>query len=200
MEQRGGNGVFFKSLKKTTTNKSINSFLHLGQISRSHGLRGEVFISLPFRDSDLPNRLLNKKIQIQKDENILDVEVLQIRWHKQGLIAQLEGIDSIEQVKTFVGAQVFAPKNLFISASGENMYLCEIEGFEIWDKSRSFIGIVSGFSSNGAQDLLQIQTNNKISNVFEVPFIEPLVTEVDFKAKKILTDLPFEWPGLDDKH
>ncbi len=197
MELRGGKDVFFKLLK-TTTNKS--AFLHLGHISRSHGINGEVFISLLCMDPVLPDKLKNQKIQLQKNNSIiLNTKVLQVSCHKTGLIAQLEGVQSIEQVKDLVGSSVFAPKNLFVSTSGQNMYLCEIEGFEVHDKSRNFLGKVMSFSSNGAQDLLKIQKGDKVSNIFEVPFIEPLITEVDSKTKKIFTDLPSEWPDLDDE-
>ena len=185
--------------KKTTTNKS--AFLHLGYITRSHGVNGEVFIALLCAESSLSTKLVSRKIQIRKNNDIiLSTSIFRIRCHKAGLIAQLEGIQSIEQVKNLIRASVFAPRDLFVSSSGQNMYLCEVEGFELHDKSRNFIGTVLGFSSNGAQDLLRIQKNNKESDLFEVPFIQPLITEVDFKTKKIITDLPFEWPGLDDEH
>ena len=197
MELRGGKDVFFKLLK-TTTNKS--AFLHLGHISRSHGINGEVFISLLCIDSTLPDRLINKNIQIQKNDSIiLNTKVLQVSCHKSGLIAKLEGIQSIEQVKNLVDFSVLAPKNLFVSASGQSIYLCEVDGFEVHDKSRNFLGKVMSFSSNGAQDLLKIQKGDTVSDVFEVPFIEPLITEVDFKTKKIFTALPSEWPDLDDE-
>lgn len=199
MEPRGDKGVSFKSLKKKTTNKSV--FLHLGYITRSHGVNGEVFIALLCVESSLSTKLVSRKLQIRKNnEIILNTGIVRVRCHKNGLIAQLEGIQSIEQVKDLIGASVFVPRSLFVSSSGQNIYLCEVEGFELHDKNRSFIGTVLGFSSNGAQDLLRIQKNNKESDLFEVPFIEPLITEVDFKTKKIFADLPFEWPGLDDDH
>ena len=196
MEPKGGKGVSFKSLKKKTNN---SDFLHLGYITRSHGVKGEVFIALLCEESSLSNKLVNKKISIRKNNTtVLNANILQIRCHKAGLIAQLEGIQKIEQVKDFIGASVFAPKSLFVSTPGQNIYLCEVEGFELHDKNRSFIGTVSGFSSNGSQDLLRIQKKQKESEVFEISFCHPLIIEVDFKAKKIFTDLPFEWPGLDD--
>ena len=197
MEPKGGKGVSFKSLKKKTTNNS--DFLHLGYITRSHGVKGEVFIALLCEESSLSNKLISQKISIRKNNTtVLSANILQVRCHKAGLIAQLEGVHKIEQVKDLIGASVFVPKSLFVSTPGQNIYLCEVEGFELHDKNRSFIGTVSGFFSSGSQDLLRIQKKQKKLGLFEIPFHQPLIVEVDFKAKKIFTDLPFEWPGLDD--
>jgi 16S rRNA processing protein RimM len=49
------------------------------------------------------------------------------------------------------------------------------------------LGKIVGFSTNNAQDLLQV-SDGKIS--FYVPFIEAFVKKIDYKTRQIYLDLP----------
>ena len=57
--------------------------------------------------------------------------------HKQGLILKLEGISTFQQALVLKKAFVFVPKKLFHSTKGDNIYLCEVLNFKVFNVSKS---------------------------------------------------------------
>ena len=113
------------------------------------------------------------------------------RWHKQGLILQLKGVDTVQQALALKNTFVFANQKLFRSAKGDNLYLCEVLDFAVFNApkgSSQHLGRVCAFTHNGAQDLLQVR--NQQGFVVEIPFIPEFILKIDFKAKKIYMHLP----------
>ena len=207
--QKNGKDAFFKSLKtKTTIDNLAGSFIPLGQAGRPHGLRGELcFLQACVNKNeennrkDLLKKLLHQNIQARKGEKIvLAGKAESLRPHKKYFILKIEGADTIEQAKLLTGSKIFAPKHLFKSLKGQDIYLCEVLGFEVYDRKRRRLGKVSGFADNGAQDLLKVLIDCKKEELCcFIPFVDSLVKNVDFKTRKIAVDLPFSWPGLDDE-
>ena len=199
MELKENNAVFFRSLTKKTNHiktDSIESFLELGKITRVHGLKGELFVSLFSSDKEIPSIIKTQSIQIRKNTEIhLETPIQEARLHKEGLILQLQGVENREQAELLKGASLFIPKNIFSSKKGEKIYLCEILNFTVNDKARGKLGKIFAFSSNGSQDLLLIK--NTKNEQTEIPFIEPFIIHIDFALKKVQVDLPLNWPGLD---
>ena len=199
MELKENNAVFFRSLTKKINlikTDSIESFLELGKITRVHGLKGEIFVSLFSSDKEIPFIIKTQSIQIRRNTEIyLETPIQEARLHKEGLILQLQGVENREQAELLKGAFLFVPKKIFSSKKGEKIYLCEILNFTVDDKTRGKLGKIFAFSSNGSQDLLLIK--NTKNEQIEILFIEPFIIHVDFELKKVQVDLPLNWPGLD---
>ena len=86
-------------------------------------------------------------------------------------------------------------KSLFLSDLGENIYLCEVLGFKVYDKNYGFIGEISGFSNNGAQDIIIVQKESSGLKM-DILFIPELITKIDFKKNSLILNLPSGWPGF----
>ena len=199
MEPKENNAVFSKSLTKTTTKHSSFSYIIAGQISSTHGLKGELLLNV--FDASLKNllssKLKEKAVQIRRNDKILFEGFLhRVRSHKKrGLIIQLKDVPSFSAAKSLKNTSLWIKKSLFLSDLGENIYLCEVLGFKVYDKNYGFIGEISGFSNNGAQDIIIVQKESSGLKM-DILFIPELITKIDFKKNSLILNLPSGWPGF----
>lgn len=181
------------------TNKHI-----VGKIRDAHGLKGELFVVLFAKSADWAEDLKELTLVRQK---VVPLEFAQKKnnpppayeevsetfgvrkWkpHKIGMIIQLEGITHRTQAEDFRGARVEIEQDLLVSKPGEEIFLKEVEGFEVFNGEQS-LGRVVGFSSNGAQDILVVQAPDE--KKVEVLFIEEFISEIQWKEKTIRMNLP----------
>lgn len=147
---------------------------------------------------------MGQAVQIRRGaESCLETTVQEVRSHKKGVIARLKGLEGRQKAEILKGACFFVPKQIFSSVSGENIYLCEVLNFEVYDKKRGTLGKISAFSDNGAQDLLIVRSvkglskDQQVSQLVEIPFIKEFIMDIDFESKKICVDLHANWPGLE---
>ena len=187
MELNENNVVFSRSLTKKNNSPG---FLKIGRVTRVHGLKGEIFVSLFAPQKSLPSLVVGQFVQIKED-----YEVKGASSHKQGMIIRLKGVEFKAQATPLIGYDFYAPKELFSSEQGEEIYLCEVLNFEVVDKTRGYLGKIQGFSDNGAQDLMLVQ--KEVSTKLEIPFIKEFLVHISFESQKIQVDLPLDWPGLD---
>jgi 16S rRNA processing protein RimM len=128
-----------------------------------------------------------KELQLHQAGKSHVFEIAKLKPFKRGFIASLKGFSDRNKAEEFKGAEVWVDESLFVSEDGESLYLNEIAGFSVHDKTLGDIGQISDFSSNGIQDLLVIQDK---SESFEIPFVKEYVLDIDFKNKTIKMDLP----------
>lgn len=99
----------------------------------------------------------------------------------------MEGIASRNESDLFLGNEIWVPSDVFTSQDGQSLYLVEIEKFQVVDEKLKHIGQITGFSSNGAQDLLLVEGQGK---KYEIPFVKEFIQEINYDLKVVKTQLP----------
>lgn len=155
----------------------------IGKIKDAHGLRGDVYIIFFSKDyswADLIDELYVEDTPY---------EVIKAAEHKDGLKVQLKGVTDRNQSEALIGKQIYLPSDFFFEQDDSvGMFLAEIENFKVIDKTLGEIGIITGFSSNVAQDLLIVTTAAK--KQVEIPFVDQFVVKIDHDNKTLQMDLP----------
>lgn len=116
-------------------------------------------------------------------------ELQSLKPHKEGFIAQIKGVQDRNHSEEIAKSFVFIDQNVLQSEVGEMPFLHEFLNFSVFD-GPSCIGTVTGFDSNGAQDLILVSLNETL---FEIPFVSDFISEIDYTTKTIKFQLP---PGL----
>lgn len=171
--------------------------LKVGKIRDAHGMNGEVFlISFP-KDLTWLSRTAELKLEGQwpnpkgKHEPVrVSYKIKSYRAHKKGAIVRLEGVGDRTAAEKLIGFVAEMPLDLLQSKNGEEIFLTEIEGFEVFNGDE-LLGKIVGFSSNNAQDLIVVESGEK---KIEIPLIPPFISEIKWSEKKLLMKLP---PGLE---
>lgn len=155
----------------------------IGKIKDAHGLRGDVFIIFFSKDYSWID--LIDEVYVEETP----FEVLKAAEHKDGLKVQLKGITDRNQSEALIGKQIYLPADFFFTQDKEEgLFLAEIEKFKVLDQTLGEVGTITGFSSNTAQDLLVVTALS--GKVFEIPFVQAFIVEIDHENKTIHMDLP----------
>ena len=178
--------------KRASQNKNS---IKVALVARSHGLKGDLFVTSLHSKPDWPEDM--KSLQIGEQ----NFELERHSPHKSGFILKLKGCDSKAQADQLKFQEVFLDKNLFQSQSSHSFYLMELLGFSVEIEGDQGKGSVLHFESDSKnQDFLIIdfpirgKTLHKKS--YSIPFVKPYVKKIDFKKKEVLLKLPSDFLSL----
>ena len=158
----------------------------IGYISKPHGTGGQIVIRLygDFADEIEPGETLFLEI----DETMVPFFIEEVEGFTEKAVLKLEFIESLEEVKKFVGCKVYLKKtqNLeYLSISGNNP--SEFIGYKVTDDNSELSGIITGVSITTDNPLFELRNGEKD---FYIPIQNALIMSIDKKNKSIRMKLP----------
>ena len=162
----------------TKDNKALTL---IGKVLDAHGIKGDIYCFVFSGDASWVPKL--KEIYLNENKFIIN----RAKPFKKGFIANLETVTDRNRAEELKGADVRVASQMFISQPGEAFYLVELMNYTVKDKVLGVVGVVESFSSNGIQDLLDVNSNDKS---YEIPFVKEFVTRIDHDKKIIEMSLP----------
>lgn len=83
---------------------------------------------------------------------------------------------------------VYIPQSLLTADPSAGLFLHQILGFDLYDIGGKCLGTITGFGSNGAQDLLKVQ--GEAGPEVLIPFVQAFLVNIDFDKRQVKMDLP----------
>jgi 16S rRNA processing protein RimM len=177
----------------------------LGRITRTQGHRGAVrllpFFEPPERLEQLPTRRVRWQpatagrpaAATPQAPRMLTIE--SIRYHKQFVILTFDDIPDMTAAEALTGGEIAVTRDELWPVEEGQYFAFDLVGLEVVDSPAGCtIGIVESLVAGGAQDLLRVR-KARDGTVFLIPFVRPIVSEVDLAARRLTVCLP---PGLED--
>ncbi len=158
----------------------------LGFISKTHGIKGEVVISLMVDENPIYKKM--ESVFVEINQQFVPFFIQGISIHKNLAIVNLEGITSIDQAKEYVKSSVYLPLSFLPELDNKNFYFHEVIGFEVNDKKYGVIGVVESVLEFPGQKIFQIRHQNKIELL--IPARNEFIVNVDRKNKCLSIDAP----------
>jgi 16S rRNA processing protein RimM len=161
----------------------MNDVIPLGYICRAFGIKGGVVVKLFNGHSQ---SLLPKKTLITHHngaERRLIIESIS----DDGRLF-LEEIVERTQAEALVGCELLMERADLPEALDDEFYLFDLQGARVVDVEGCLVGFVVGFSSNNAQDLLEVKTPS--GSIVSIPSVKPIVTKIDCDNKIVTIDPP----------
>ncbi len=159
----------------------------VGKILKPHGLRGEVFFYSFSGDYSYLDDAETLYLQIPRTGELKSFQLEKSRSANDGEILTLKGVTDRNQSEAISKSEVFVDESLFESEEGDDLYLVELESFQVFNEGKK-IGHVVGFSDNGMQDLFEVELDSK--EIVLIPFVEEFVEEILHDKKEIHMQLP----------
>lgn len=156
----------------------------IGRIRDAHGLKGEVFLALKAKQADWLDDVTELVFATPAGESKTFL-IESVRPHKDGLLVFLEGVTDRTQAEALRGSIVSVAAESLQAEPGERLYLGELLGRKIEDATLGVLGPVVALGSNGAQDLLVVETSK---GRFEIPLVDDFLKEIT--PEIIHMDLP----------
>jgi 16S rRNA processing protein RimM len=157
----------------------------LGRILRVHGLRGEVVVQLHGGDPERLGRI--GRVGIEGAGPAVERAVERARWHRSGGLLKFEGIDTPEQARALVGAEIFADAAALPALEPGCYYHFQLVGLIVRTEEGEVLGPVAEVIEAGASDLLVVP---RAGREHLIPVVEEIVRSVDLEAGVIEVRLP----------
>lgn len=159
----------------------------VGKVREAHGLKGDLYVVIFSGDISWAKRMKSFGLKSKDSDEMQTFTVERTKPFKKGIIVKASEIKDRTDAEKLEHLEFFVAEELFVSKAGETIYLSEIKNFKLKNPEQTVLGEIVAFSSNGAQDLLVVETNGK---KVEIPFVDAFIKKIDFKHQAVVMDLP----------
>ena len=159
----------------------IDSCFKIGFIIKTHGLKGEVTISL---HEDAPEDLSSiHSIFLEKDKRLVPYFIQSISNRGAKAFVKFEDVDSIEESEKLIKQTVYLQKSARPKSGRGEFYNDEIIHFKVIDETAGSVGNIVEIMQAGPNKLLVVDHDGK---EVLIPVNSPFITSIN-KSKKVVT-------------
>lgn len=161
-------------------------FVTVARVVKTQGRRGEVAVEVHTVVSDRfqPGMRLSALLT---DGTRRELKIDESWPHKGFEVLKFNGIDSIDDAETLVGAELQVPRSSRAKLDEGWSYISDLAGSRVWDGERE-IGVVRDVTFGAGEAPLLIVTQG--AKEYEIPFAEAYLASVDIERKQIRMTLP----------
>lgn len=164
---------------------SKNDVFPIGQITKPHGVNGEMSFSFTtdiFDREEVPYFIFDMQgilVPFFLDE-------YRFKGSTTGLM-KLDGVTTDEQARGFAGLTIFLPKSYLEKVEDAEIELDYFAGFSLVDSEKGLLGVISEVDQTTDNVLFVIPTKN---DELLIPAGEEYIEEIDHDKKIIYVKLP----------
>ena len=149
--------------------------LRVGTVVTTHGLKGEVKV---YPTTDDPDRFYDlKTVFLDRSgsmENMLQLEVQNVRFFKNLAIVKFKDYDNIDDVIPFRKGELYVDRKVPIPLAEGEYFVGDIIGCRVLDEEDKELGTVKEFLETGANDVMLVKTSGKD---LMIPYCDPFILE-----------------------
>ncbi len=165
---------------KSSSNQQL---VDVGFVLRAHGVRGVVRVRAT---GDLSNV---DSVYIGDDS----FAVRHAARDKEDWLVTLEGVGDRDAAEALKGRPVRLPRAA-VPVGDDELLVADLVGCTVYDVAGTALGEVTGSFDSGAHEVLEVRApRERGGHEFMLPFVSPIVIDVDLAARRIVCDPP---PGL----
>jgi 16S rRNA processing protein RimM len=159
--------------------------LAVGRVRRPHGVHGEILADVT---TDFPERVVSG-IEVGLGASAPErwVRLESVRFHKGCFLIRLEGVSSRDAVEGLRNWWLFLPEQERSQLPPNYYYEHELSGLSCVRRDGSVVGVVGELGSGTGTAMLTVRTG---ATEVLVPFISPIVVEVDLVGRRVVIDPP----------
>ena len=162
----------------------------LGYVVRAHGIKGALRVRPASGLAAETARSLAHVPQVFLDDE--PIALTRVRPERDELLIELAGLSDRTAAEALRGRSLFVPRSALPPPDEDELYLADLVGCSVYDQQARLLGVVTGTYDSGAQDVLILDASGK---ELLLPFVEPMLVDVDLAARRISYDPP---PGMVD--
>ena len=168
--------------------KLQEDYLEIGKITRYQGNKGEVRVK---PTTDIPERFFDlEDVYLKKEDEIIELEIEYIRFHKQFVIIKFFEVNSIDEAEELKNYRVLIDESEKYLLPEDNYYIDDLIDCEVYLRDGEFLGILTEVVDTSGTDIFIVKGEAK---EYMLPASREMITEINIDAKKIIVD-PI--PGL----
>ena len=163
----------------------LSDCFKIGYIQKTHGLKGEVTISLEAGAPDDLEAITSLFVEVKGRLIPYFIEDLSLKGDKA--FVKFEDVNTSEEASALKGSSLYLPKTARPKSKRGEFYNDEILGFTVHDVEVGTIGNVIRVETEEVNPLLIVLQGEK---EVAIPINAPFITSVNKTSKKIEVELP----------
>ena len=155
----------------------MDTMMELGYVNNVRGLRGEIKVVHYCDYKEFFEEL--DSVTIKNAEYRIEG----IKYYKDQVILNLEGIDTVEQAETLRNQTVFAKKDDLPPLPEGVFYVADLIGVKAYLEDGTYVGEVTDVIQNGPTDILELKGES--GNQILIPRVKEFVPFISVEDKKM---------------
>ena len=160
-----------------------DNYLEIGIITRFQGNKGEVRVKAI---TDIPERFLDLDfVYLKRGDELKELEIDYIRFHKQFVIIKFFDVDSIDEAEKLKNYQVLIDESEKYLLPEDNYYVTDLIDCEVYLESGKYLGNLIDVVDTLGADIFLVKGQEK---EYMLPASREMILEIDLENKKIIVD------------
>jgi len=163
----------------------IDSCFKIGFIIKTHGLKGEVTISL---DEDAPTDLSSiHAVFLEKNKSLVPYFIHSVSIRGRKALVKFEDIASVEEAGKLTKHSIYLQKSARPKSGRGKFYNDEIIHFKVIDQNLGSLGCIVEIMQAGPNRLLVLDHDGK---EVLIPVNSPFISRINKTKKEVTVNLP----------
>ncbi|MBI4404655.1 MAG: 16S rRNA processing protein RimM [Deltaproteobacteria bacterium] len=168
-------------MSRPSSNSNRPTLVELGTVIRTHALKGAIVIYSP-AGMDCALGYLKAVFLGHSPEKLSAFSVIESSWMPKGWILKLQGLNTLELARAWVGTKIFALREALKPPQAGEYYICDLVGCQVYDANTERpIGQISGIEA-AEQDRWYVSTPQ---GTLVVPANQRFIVRVDYEQKRV---------------
>jgi len=163
----------------------MQDLLEIGQIVNYYGIKGFLKV-VPFTD-DVKRYDNLKKIYIEKNKKLQEMEIEEVKYHKNLVLLKLKGIDDINQTEQFKNCYIKIDRKDAVSLPENSYFIVDLIDMEVFTDEGNLLGKIIDVFPTGSNDVYVVK--DELGKQTLLPAISDVIKNVDVPNKKMIVHL-----------
>ena len=159
--------------------------LEIGQIVNTFGIKGFVKVNPWVNDVTRFDDL--KKVYIKIRKSLKELEIEEVKYHKNQVLLKFKGIETIEQAEVYRNAILEISREDAIPLEEGEYFIADLLESEVYTDEGEKLGILEDIFNTGSNDIYVVK--NELGKSILLPRIKDVLKEIDVENKKIIVHL-----------
>ena len=160
-------------------------YLEVGQIVNTFGIKGQVKV-VPFTN-DIERFDELRKVYIVNRKNRKEVEIENVKYHKNMVLLKFKGLDKIEDVEIFKNCYLEIDRKDGKTLEEGEYYIIDLIGLDVYTDEGTHLGKVDDIYNTGSNDIYVVK--DELGKQILLPYIDDVIKEINLESHKIIVHL-----------
>ena len=163
----------------------MQKYFEVGQIVNTFGVKGMIKVK-PFTD-DVQRFEELKKVYICKKEKLEEVEIEEVKYHKDMVLLKIKGIEDLNEAEKVKGLYLKIDRKNAKKLPKDTYFIADLLGLEVYSDKEEFLGKVDDIFRTGANDVYLVKDEK--GKQLLLPGIPEVIKEIDLEKEKIIVHI-----------
>lgn len=163
----------------------MKNLLEIGQIVNSYGIKGFLKV-VPYTD-DITRYEDLKTVYIEKNKKLEEMEIEEVKYHKNLVLLKLKGIDDINQTLEYKNCLIKIDRENAVKLPDNSYFIVDLIDMEVYTDEDRLLGKIVDVFPTGSNDVYVVK--DELGKQTLLPAIGDVIKDVDVANKKMIVHL-----------